>query len=149
MIRKEGKLVEMHPYRYTPGSASVKSLHRLLLTASLQSGVYECFTVRSRVASKSSLFPKVEKFVNGVFAPPVLDKKFGVPAVPLLRDKSLLDARLRARGRRPGSRRCAPRASPLRQRLRRGGQSRPSGNDPSRRKQVANSLISLCGANSI
>ena len=36
--------------------------------------------MRLKVASKSSLFPKVEKFVNGVFAPPVLDEEFGVPA---------------------------------------------------------------------
>jgi len=72
----------MHPYRYTPGFASAKCLHRLLLTASLQSGVYEFYTLPAWVASKSSLCPKVEKFVNGVFAPPVLVKKFGVPAGP-------------------------------------------------------------------
>jgi hypothetical protein len=65
IIGKQGKLVEMHPYRHTAGFAPAKCLHRLLPTSSLQSGVYECFTVRSKVASKSSLFPKVEKFVNG------------------------------------------------------------------------------------
>jgi hypothetical protein len=36
MIRKQGKLVEMHPYGHTSGFASLKSLHRVLPRASLR-----------------------------------------------------------------------------------------------------------------
>jgi len=41
--------------------------------------MYLFYALRSLVVSKSSLFPKVEQFVNGVFAPPV-PQYFGVPA---------------------------------------------------------------------
>jgi hypothetical protein len=39
IIRKQGKLVELHPYRHTANPAPAKSAHRLLPAASLQSSV--------------------------------------------------------------------------------------------------------------
>jgi hypothetical protein len=72
IIRKQGKLVEMHLYQQAPAiSLHAPSPAPRLPRPSrggfvyVQSRVCLCFCLLVEVASRTSLFPKVEHFVNG------------------------------------------------------------------------------------
>src|SRR5258708_4765955 len=109
----------MHPYRHTPGSASVKCPHRLLPPLSQQPRIYVFYGLRPVVVPRTSLCPKVEQFGVVAITPGEGDEVFWA-CPPGFGGRALLPR--------------LPPGSPSPVFACRYGGSRPCGNSPSRRK---------------